>query len=290
MNHLVMYSGGLASWDAARLAIQNYGAENVILLHTDTLGEDPDCYRFMIEGAAALYGVELPAALLNRARSIPLFEDGYEWRKEFLPQLAAMVHACLPQFFWTNTGETIWDAFKRNRALGSTRFQICSNDLKIKPSEKFLKRFKPEEITLHFGLDWSETARLNKVKARREPYFVSSDYHDSLRSHSDAREALSEYGLLPPSMYALGFTHANCSGFCVKAGQKHFAKLLEVRPELYAFSEMKEEEIRSYLGKDVSILRDRRGGETTPLPMAKFRQRGKEETDENDLGACGCYI
>lgn len=70
MRHLVMYSGGVASWDAARLAIENYGSENVDLLFTDTLHEDKDLYRFLVEGAAALKGVTVDEELREALTAI----------------------------------------------------------------------------------------------------------------------------------------------------------------------------------------------------------------------------
>lgn len=175
--------------------------------------------------------------------------------------------------------------------------QFCSHDLKVTPSNKFIKaHYKVGEVTLHFGLDWTETARLKKVVANRAPHIVSTDYHDALRSHSDAVEALAEYGIAVPALYAEGFLHNNCSGFCVKAGQKHFAHMLEVRPDLYQFAEQREEAFRCRIKKDVSILKDRRGvkpGEKArPLTLRALRERlqGGEEADQYDLGKCGCFV
>lgn len=52
MNAVVMFSGGIGSWGAARRAVAKYGAENVTLLFADTKIEDPDLYRFLDEAAA----------------------------------------------------------------------------------------------------------------------------------------------------------------------------------------------------------------------------------------------
>jgi hypothetical protein len=45
-----------------------------------------------------------------------------------------------------------------------------------------------------------------------------------------------------------------------------------VLPERYAYAQEREEELRSLLG-DVSILRDRRGGDSRPLPLSLLRER-----------------
>lgn len=73
-------------------------------------------------------------------------------------------------------------------------------------------------------------------------------------------------------MYELGFDHNNCGGTCVRAGQRQWKHLLEILPERYAHAEGQEEELRELLG-DVSILRDRRGGSSRPLPLSVLRTR-----------------
>lgn len=64
----------------------------------------------------------------------------------------------------------------------------------------------------------------------------------------------------------------NCGGTCVRAGQRQWKHLLETLPERYAYAQEREEELRQELG-DVSILRDRRGGEVRPLPLSLLRER-----------------
>lgn len=54
----VQYSGGLMSFGAAKLTVDKYGAENVLLLFADTGVESPGTYAFIVQGAAAL-GCEL---------------------------------------------------------------------------------------------------------------------------------------------------------------------------------------------------------------------------------------
>jgi hypothetical protein len=90
----------------------------------------------------------------------------------------------------------------------------------------------------------------------------------------------------------MGFSHNNCGGFCVKAGQGHFALLLRQLPEVYAHHEQKEEDLREYLGKDVAIMKDRSGGTSRPLTMREFRQGIQACTiqpDMFDIGGCGCF-
>lgn len=102
---------------------------------------------------------------------------------------------------------------------------------------------------------------------------------------------LKKEGIEPPRLYGLGFPHNNCGGFCIKAGQAHFAHLLKTLPERYAFHEGKEEELRAIVG-DYSVLRDRTGGTTKTLTLRELRERieSNQTLDLFDWGGCGCAI
>lgn len=292
MKHLVMMSGGLASFDAAHLAIQKYGGENVDFLFTDTQHEDKDLYRFLIESAHKLRGTQPSDEIQEVLGQIGnIWEDGEEKRRKITLDKLASLSQEIPGFFYRSKSETLWESFYRHRAIGNSRLQFCSEDLKITPSTGFIRTQYGGNVTLHFGLDYSETRRMEKVVAARSPLSVSWDYHNSLRTHSDARELAESMGIVPPDMYALGFTHNNCSGFCVKAGQKHFAHVLSVRPELYYYAERREEELRQFLGKDVAILKTTSNGRTSPLTLKNLRSRLEEGKEPDyDLGECGCFI
>lgn len=79
-------------------------------------------------------------------------------------------------------------------------------------------------------------------------------------------------GIDPPRLYKLGFHHNNCGGFCIKAGQAHFAHLLKVMPERYAEHEAQEDAMRLRLG-DVSIMKDRRNKTVATLTLKQLRER-----------------
>ena len=104
-------------------------------------------------------------------------------------------------------------------------------------------------------------------------------------------DALSEAGIEAPRLYRLGFPHNNCGGFCIKAGQAHFALLYRTMPERYAYHERREQELREFLDKDVAILRDRTGGKTRPMTMREFRERleANGQIDLLEWGGCACF-
>ncbi len=252
--HVVMYSGGKASWLAAHLVANKYSESDVKLLFTDTKTEDEDLYRFLYEGAEAL---DLP-----------------------------LVHL--------SDGRDIWEVFKDNKFLGNNRVPVCSRILKQEASAGWVKEnCDPETTTIHFGIDWTEAHRAERIPKHWEPYTV--DFPLLWEPVSDKEEAdtlLKQYGVEEPRLYKLGAPHNNCGGLCIRAGQGHFKWALEAIPEVYADWETKEQEMRDFLNKDVAILRDRRGGSSKPMTLKDFRLRvASEDVKQLDLfdwGGCGC--
>lgn len=105
-------------------------------------------------------------------------------------------------------------------------------------------------------------------------------------------DALKAEGIRPPRLYEMGFQHNNCGGFCVKAGHAHFKLLYREMRARYMLHEKREEQFREHTGKDVAILRDRRGGETIGFSLKRFREEkldGDGTIDELDFGGCGCF-
>lgn len=106
----------------------------------------------------------------------------------------------------------------------------------------------------------------------------------------DVKANLASVGIELPTLYKLGFAHNNCGGFCVRAGQGHFARLLEQKPELYAYHEDKEQQMREFLGKDVTILKKQINNERVNLSLMQLRQLRSDEIDMSDIGGCGCFV
>jgi hypothetical protein len=100
-------------------------------------------------------------------------------------------------------------------------------------------------------------------------------------------------GLKPPRLYSLGFSHNNCGGGCVRAGQGQFKHLLDVMPERFAVWEQKEAEMSEFLGKDVSILKESVNGDVRALTLKDLRLRHEMQPsliDVLDIGGCGCFV
>ena len=64
-------------------------------------------------------------------------------------------------------------------------------------------------------------------------------------------------------------------------------------PDRFAVWEQKEQELRDYLGKDVSILTETVKGEKKSLPLIELRRRAENTPmliDEYDIAGCGCFF
>lgn len=254
MNHVVMFSGGAGSWATALRVKEQYGSENLYLLFADTLMEDEDLYRFLDEAASHVGGKLIKIA----------------------------------------EGRNPWKVFFDSRYLGNSRIDPCSRILKREFLRKYIDaNYNSEEDIIYLGIDWTEIHRYEKAIPYWSPWTVKAPLCDSpYITKSEILEKLRNEGIDPPRLYSMGFPHNNCGGFCIKAGISHFSLLLEKLPEVYKYHEDKEQEIRKYLGKNISILKDRRNKETKPLTLKTLRERiekEQEEIDKDDWGGCGCF-
>lgn len=252
MQHVVQFSGGLCSYFAARRTVERFGREHVTLLFADVLIESAGLYRFALHASASL--------------GLPITP--------------------------TMDGRTPWEVFKDAKFLGNTRVDLCSRILKRERCRKWLEeRYTPDTATLYVGISWDE-GREDEIRERWKPWRVEFPMCDApyLTKCDMQREAIA-LGLPLSEAYTDGFPHDNCGGGCVKAGQAQFALLYQIRPAVYADWERREEDVRQHLGKDVAILRDRRGGTTKPMTLAVFRTRIEAgDYDKTEWGGCGCGV
>jgi hypothetical protein len=247
-----MFSSGAGSWAAAKRVAEHHGTDDLTLLFADTLIEDEDNYRFLGEAAANVGG-----QLLRLAE-----------------------------------GRDPWQVFFDKRFLGNTRVDPCSRILKRELMRDWLEEHcDPASTVVYLGIDWSEVHRFERAKGYWDPWTVEAPLCD--RPYLDKREALAwlrSEGIKPPRLYAAGFQHANCGGFCIKGGQAQFATLLRFDRDRYLYHEEREQELREHLAKDVAILRDRTGGKVRPMTLREFRERldAQGSFDADEWGACAC--
>lgn len=217
------------SWGAAKLACDKYGKENIVLLFSDVGTEDPDVYRFLVQGAAAL------GAHLEIIRRNP--EGPY----------------CKP-----------WDIALERKTIPTWQRSICSGELKIKPAWKWQKEHLAPGTPIIMGLTIEEAERIERVRKRKDRWQYEFPLAEKpYTTTCDIRAWLAELNIEEPKMYAEGFNHANCNGACFKAGLSHWARLYRERPEIFAYHERKEKEWQAATGKDMTILM--RKGKQLPL-------------------------
>lgn len=251
---VVNVSGGVPSAIALERAIQAFGRERTVGVFADVKIEDPDLYRFL--------------------------EDVEVYLGFKLTRIAE--------------GRTPWEVFFDEGMMGSNRADLCSRILKREFIDKWLMSngYTPENTVRAFGFGVKEQSRSDKIKRAVAPYDVWLPLHDSpLLGACDCIEYVrSVWDVDPPDLYDQGFPHNNCGGACVKAGHGQWYMLYKKRRRVYDIWEKHEDAFREKTGKDVSILRDRRGGSYNPLPLKELRRRFEEEKYRpSDIsGGCDC--
>jgi hypothetical protein len=261
--HVVMFSGGIASWATAKMVAERHGTDNLFLVFADVkgfdpsphVGEDEDTYTFIEASVANIGGT----------------------------------------YIYLNEGRDIWTLFKDQKFLGNSRVANCSKLLKQRPARRWLnENCDPEETTIYVGIDWTEIHRLPAIVKNYKPWKVESPLAEPPYRDKDELIAWAvREGLPIPRLYSMGFAHNNCGGGCVRAGQGQFKKLLEVMPERFDAWAEKEQEVIGVIGKEVSILTEMVNGVKKPLPLIELKRRALEQPkliDDYDLGACGCFF
>jgi 3'-phosphoadenosine 5'-phosphosulfate sulfotransferase (PAPS reductase)/FAD synthetase len=222
------------------------------LIFADTRIEDEDLYRFNVDVAAAVK--KDPVVLTD--------------------------------------GRTPWDVFIDQRFIGNSRMAKCSGDLKTKPVKRWLKKNARPSDPLVLGMGWEECDRIERAKARWAPRPVVSLLMRYRVFRWQYEEILKRHGLKEPRLYELGFDHNNCGGFCVKAGQGQFARLLAWHPERYAFHEGEMERAMSAIGPTAKpFLKITSDGVTRYVTLREFREHVQAggQLEMFSASGCGCF-
>lgn len=257
--HLIQFSTGTASAEVAFMVAEKYGTERLVLITADTRVEDEDNWRFAFDVVNALPGVRW--TLLCDGRT---------------PMQVGRDHRCVP----------------------NNRMAVCSRVLKRELIRGHLDAtYDPAESVVYLGYDWFEADRIDAAAAHWSPWRVETPLF-TRRPALDKVQLLDHMrdvrGIEPPRLYKTGAPHANCGGCCVRGGQDEWRRVLSHNRPRYLEWEAEEEETRVMLGKDVSILRDRRSKrekEGVALSLREFRERLEIDAslfDPEDKGACGC--
>lgn len=262
--HIVLLSGGLASFEACRRVIEKYKEENIEFWFFDTRMEDEDLYRFLED-----------------------IETTFKIRIKRLIE-----------------GRNPWQVFLDKRYIGNSRVDVCSRILKRELLENNLRSLNGQRVKLYFGLEWSEGHRIEAVRKGWKQKGYETEFPltwEPILFPQDFRAIVEGLGIKIPRLYDLGFVHNNCGGACVKAGMQQWYLLYKHFPERYLWHEQQEQLIRKRLRKNVSILRTRAGGKIRPVTLRYLRWKIKESkfssgslnalfkrSVQNDA-ACSCF-
>lgn len=241
LTHVVQFSGGIGSFAAAEKVVAEYGKSATTLLFADTMTEDEDTYRFLYQAAEYL-GCKLEVIA---------------------------------------DGRNVWEIFAYKRFLGNSRVDPCSRILKRELCKNWIEaNFTPENCRLYVGIDWTEAHRMKNVLNWWSPFAVYAPLvGDMTYDKEKAIQRLHEAGIPRQRLYTLGFPHANCGGFCVKAGKAHFLHLLDKMPAVFAYHERKEQEFQAFIGKPYTVLRENKVYKDAVIGWGVFeasRERGSK--------------
>lgn len=320
-------SAGQGSWRAAKLARLLYPDAEHVLIFTDTLYEDADAYRFLLEGAANIVGRKLD--WIPRAEGFPDYRVGEdvpieeycgnpEWRA-FLTDLRANAAIDLPELVWMVEGRDPWEVYRDRRFVGNSRRDPCSDILKRKQLREWIdENGDAENDVLIFGIGshegerfdngdgggirprwaergWRVMAPLAQLDYTPFPPELRLSWEDMPRGVAGLYMApLSFYGLAPSRQYGLGYVHDNCGGNCCKAGMAHWQHRYRVQRDRALYDAMMERKLTAYLGQG-TFLTDRTGGKKRPLPLAEFFARLDAQPSliydyVPGASGCGCML
>jgi hypothetical protein len=321
-----MFSAGQGSFRASLIDRRRHPDAELRLAFTDTLYEDADAYRFLIEGAAQV--LDRPLSWTVRADEFPDYRVGEdvpieeyagnpEWRR-FLADLRARTIDALPELTWIVEGRDPWEIFRDRRFIGNSGVDPCSEvakrlafaDWRSANCHRIGELYGDPDVFI-VGIGFDEAHRFEGdakgpgIRARNaaDGWIYEAPLIDAERAFNKGDDLpsgvltmlfgpLGDFGPAAPRLYDLGYMHNNCGGFCCKAGQAHWANRFRVQPERFAYDAMMERKVAAFLGKDVAMLTDRRGGKK-PMTLDTFAARlcaepAKVWDYEPGESGCGC--
>lgn len=146
-----------------------------------------------------------------------------------------------------NDGRTPEQVFYDSKILGSQRTPKCSEILKAKMLQKFVKAGD----TLYFGIGIGNNIEVKRA-ARIAPIYSRLGCKtvfpiiDNRVLDSKVASDIDSWGLVIPQLYRDGFQHNNCAGGCVRANKRQWLSLLRLYPEVYAERERVEREFTAW--------------------------------------------
>lgn len=244
MKHIVSFSTGLSSAITCDRVINRYGIEDTIIVFMDTKFEDDDNYRFM-----------------NDCQK--------RWNKEIII---------------LTEGRTPYEVSHAQHVIPNSRVAPCTKRLKIDMFKKWLKEQDKDSI-IYIGYDYQELHRVDKTKSNYESLGFQVDFPllwkpYEFRKYSQVVKE--DWGIEPPRMYELGYTHANCGGRCVKQGQGDWVRTLINFPDRFLEIENWEREMKNNpINEQYTLLMSQ--GQNLSLEDLRKRYENNHQTNLFEL-------
>lgn len=235
MKQVASFSTGRSSAIMWKRLVDRYGKDDVIVVAMDTRIEDEDNYRF--------------------ARDMERFMD-------------------MP-IIWLREGRDPFRVGEDEHIIPNQRIAPCTRRLKIIPFVNYLSSLT-EPFVINIGFDFEEAHRCVATTKNYNSLGYQVDYPllwtpVEERDYSDIIR--DEWGIEPPRMYSMGYTHANCGGRCVKQGQGDWLRTLKNFPERYAETEKWEEMMRQNpTNAEYAFLRKVRKGVKGVITLKQLRE------------------
>jgi hypothetical protein len=235
--NIVSFSTGLSSAITTERVLARYGRDKTTVVFMDTKIEDEDNYRFM-------------ADCKNR------------W------DIDIVVLA---------DGRDPYEVSRAERVIPNSHIAPCTHRLKIEVFKRWLET-QEKPTTIHIGYDFTEMHRMEATKKNYNALGFEVDFPllwkpYEFRKYTDV--VRKDWNIEPPRMYALGYTHANCGGRCVKQGQGDWIRTLINFPDRFCASEKWENEMRQLSEKHGrwAILKSQTPDGSIPLTLSELRER-----------------
>lgn len=189
-------------------------------------------------------------------------------------------------------GRTPWDVYIDRKWIGNTRTAHCSTELKVKPVKDWLTENADASSPLVLGMGVEELDRIERAQQAWNPRPVISLLHQQRVYRHQYAGILKRHGIDAPRLYSQGYDHNNCGGFCCKAGQGQFARLLASNPARYEYHEREMERAMQSIGDTARpFLRVTIGNDLQYMTLRQFRehvQAGGQREMFSESG-CGCF-
>lgn len=215
MKHIVGFSGGIDSQEAAARVIARFGPEDTILLNSDAGGnEDPLTIDFIARYSATVHPVITTPALVKDL----WVTEGYAEQRGFDGEAPL----------------SFLDMIRIKRRPPSRKAQFCTSILKLAPQKRWIEEnLRGEDYERYTGVRRDESpARRNYPDREWDTYFDCYVNHIIAGlSKAECFAGAAARGEEINPLYKMGFGRVGCAP-CINSGKEDILNWMIRRPEM----------------------------------------------------------